>query len=391
MCPAAGLRHDGGMNDTQQPPETAAPDEGFDAHRLRTITDMRRSSDDRIVGGVCAGAARYLDIDPVIVRVVLAVLTVAGFAGVILYAAAWFLLPAEDQPRSIAADWFKLDRNEEQVRVAGLVGALVLAALSVVGDSSWAWWGGAPWWLVPFAVLFYVFWVRPQRRREAREALLDPVVATDDGTARLDLGRPARRPRPARSPALTLLTGSLAVIAVAATRIWADYHDALPWTTYVAVALGVVAIGLLVGTFFGTGGPLIGVGVLLSLALAAGSVVPGGGIGEERHTPRSADDVRSTYRQGVGLLELDLTEVGDPAGLLGRTIRLDSGVGETRIIVPDGLRVRVEVDLRAGELDVLGRQDDGTRVRTTIGPEASPTTLTLHVEQTLGAIEVFSR
>lgn len=89
---------------------------------------------------------RYLGIDPVVVRVVIAVLTVAGFAGVIIYLAAWVLLPSDDADKSLAAEWFNLDRNEEQVRVGGLIAAAAaVAALSVVGDSSWAWWGSTPW------------------------------------------------------------------------------------------------------------------------------------------------------------------------------------------------------------------------------------------------------
>src|SRR3982751_2670936 len=121
MCHRPALGHDGGMN--AEDTRTVPPEGDFEPHRMRTITDMKRSKDDRLLGGVCAGAAKHLNIDPVIVRVVIAVLTVAGFAGVIIYAAAWFLLPAEGEDKSVAADWFHLDKNEEQVRVAGLVGA----------------------------------------------------------------------------------------------------------------------------------------------------------------------------------------------------------------------------------------------------------------------------
>src|SRR5688500_14361631 len=148
---------DGCMEDTKDQPTDASssarsvPDDEFDARRLRTIADMRRSKDDRMVAGVCAGAAKYLNVDPVVIRVVIAVLTFVGLSGLIVYLAAWFFLPAEGE-QSIAADWFNLDKNEEQVRLIGLVGATVLAAVAIVGDSQWAWWG-LPWVLVPLAVL----------------------------------------------------------------------------------------------------------------------------------------------------------------------------------------------------------------------------------------------
>ncbi|HLR85592.1 MAG TPA: PspC domain-containing protein, partial [Nocardioidaceae bacterium] len=64
--------------------QTPADTDGFDPGRIRTIDDMRRPSDDRMVAGVCAAIARHLDIDPVVVRVVIACLSFAGLAGVIV-------------------------------------------------------------------------------------------------------------------------------------------------------------------------------------------------------------------------------------------------------------------------------------------------------------------
>ena len=169
---------DGCMEDTKNQPneasssEQSTTDDDFDPRRLRTIADMRRSKDDRMLAGVCAGAAKYLNVDPVVIRVVIAVLTFVGLSGLILYVAAWFLLPAEGE-QSIAADWFNLDKNEEQVRIIGLVGAAVLAALAIVGDSQWAWWG-LPWVLVPLAVLYWFFVVRP-RRHEPDDSVRTPT------------------------------------------------------------------------------------------------------------------------------------------------------------------------------------------------------------------------
>ncbi|TGN34297.1 PspC domain-containing protein [Aeromicrobium chenweiae] len=404
MSRAARVGHDGDMTDPQQPtasgPPPRGPDEGFEPRRMRTITDMKRSRDDRVVAGVCAGAAKYLNIDPVIVRVVIAVLTVAGFAGVILYVAAWFLLPSEDADRSIAAEWFKLDRNEEQVRVAGLVGAVVVASLSLVGDSSWAWWGGSPWWLLPLALVVYVVWIRPRRRRDeqARQEsayVQSPAAGTDPaGTRRYDVpaGTAAPTPRETRSHALLGLTLSVAAIAVAATVIYDVTQHDVPWTTYVAVALAVVAVGLLVSTFFGNGGGLIAVGSLLAIGLAVGSLLPNGRLGAQQTTPSVASAVDAHYRHGVGLLEVDLTRVTDPEELLGRTITLDAGIGQTRVIVPDGLAVRVDADLRAGEISLFGREDNGTEVSLeTRTAEPAATSLTIDIDQKLGHIEVISR
>ncbi|HSL64008.1 MAG TPA: PspC domain-containing protein, partial [Gaiellaceae bacterium] len=47
------------------------------------------SSDGRALAGVCAGVARTLGVDVTLVRLVFAVLALAGGAGVVLYLALW--------------------------------------------------------------------------------------------------------------------------------------------------------------------------------------------------------------------------------------------------------------------------------------------------------------
>ncbi len=54
---------------------------------------LRRSRDDRVIGGVCAGLGRYLGVDPVLLRVAFVVLALAGGGGVLLYVVAWILVP----------------------------------------------------------------------------------------------------------------------------------------------------------------------------------------------------------------------------------------------------------------------------------------------------------
>lgn len=66
---------------------------------------LTRPVEDRMIAGVCAGFARYLNVDVTILRIVLAVLTVMGGAGVPLYIAAWLLIPEEGHEQSIAADF----------------------------------------------------------------------------------------------------------------------------------------------------------------------------------------------------------------------------------------------------------------------------------------------
>ena len=58
----------------------------------------------RMLAGVAAGAADYLGVDVTIVRIVLAVLTVVGGAGIPVYLAGWLLIPDEGAGQSIASD-----------------------------------------------------------------------------------------------------------------------------------------------------------------------------------------------------------------------------------------------------------------------------------------------
>ncbi|MFD7643219.1 PspC domain-containing protein [Kitasatospora sp. NPDC059795] len=56
---------------------------------------LTRSSRHRVVAGVCGGLGRYLDIDPVVFRVVIAVLGLTGGLGLFLYGLAWLVVPRE--------------------------------------------------------------------------------------------------------------------------------------------------------------------------------------------------------------------------------------------------------------------------------------------------------
>ncbi|GAA1868965.1 hypothetical protein GCM10009836_56870 [Pseudonocardia ailaonensis] len=55
---------------------------------------LHRSTEDRMVAGVCGGLAESLGVDAAVIRIGLVALTVLGFgAGIVLYAAAWVLAP----------------------------------------------------------------------------------------------------------------------------------------------------------------------------------------------------------------------------------------------------------------------------------------------------------
>ncbi len=86
---------------------------------------LRRPAKGRMVAGVAAAIGRYFNVDVTIVRVVFAVLTIAGFTGlpflggiplylggVPLYLACWLLIPEQGSDHSIAASFLR-DRQRK--------------------------------------------------------------------------------------------------------------------------------------------------------------------------------------------------------------------------------------------------------------------------------------
>jgi phage shock protein C len=85
------------------PRDTVTPEPPYDGPDARR--PLRRPLQDRMLAGVAAGIADYLDVDVTIVRIVLAALTIAGGAGVAVYIAGWLLIPDEATGHSVADDF----------------------------------------------------------------------------------------------------------------------------------------------------------------------------------------------------------------------------------------------------------------------------------------------
>lgn len=73
---------------------------------------LYRSRTDVILGGVCAGLAKYLGIDPTLVRLFFILITLAGGVGVLAYLILWIVVPQEDTFRASQPEAF----NESGMR-----------------------------------------------------------------------------------------------------------------------------------------------------------------------------------------------------------------------------------------------------------------------------------
>lgn len=56
---------------------------------------VERSSTDKMLGGVCGGLARYLNMDALLVRIIAALLILFTGFGPVVYLVAWLVLPVD--------------------------------------------------------------------------------------------------------------------------------------------------------------------------------------------------------------------------------------------------------------------------------------------------------
>src|SRR5258707_5777446 len=103
---------------------------------IRSPSETRRlfrAHEGRWLGGVCAGLGRYFDLSPMIYRIAFVALALAGGTGVLLYIAAWLVIPEDGSADSIAGVELKKHRDRPR-RLVGL-GILGFVAILVLSES----------------------------------------------------------------------------------------------------------------------------------------------------------------------------------------------------------------------------------------------------------------
>jgi len=403
---------------------------------MRDVDRLRRSTSDRYIAGVAGGLGRHFDIDPTIIRVVLAVLTFFGGAGVLVYAAVWLFVPED------GADRAPIDVSTDVRRIILIVAGVI--ALSIVFGTPFlggGWGNGFP---IPLLVIGLIvvalFVTRGQRRQPpppwgsvpaaaqspAQSSAQSPaqsyaqssaspsapegnaMTSTDTST---DPGQqpPAWMPPPPlpyippprpRRTGLVLFWPTVALIAIALGTLGIfDTSSSVTISAYAALAVAITGLMLLVGAFVGRPGGLIALGLAASVALLVTSIVGAATGGSSvsnkdlRDVPTSAAALDADYHIKTGTIEIDLTRVGDLAALDGRSVHLGVNAGEVTVIVPRGLNVHVDAEVRyVGQINVGDEERGGFGVsvdRTLTGSAAPGTpTLDLVIETRVGEITV---
>lgn len=381
--------------DPEPPPGGPAAASGPRVTReeMRELARLRRSRSDRKIAGVAGGLARHLDIDPVIVRVAVVVLTLFGGAGLLVYGGLWLLVPEEGSERAILG-------LDDRSRSLAVIGIGVLAALSLVGDS-WGFWD-FPWFLVVVGVVLALL----LSRRKSASSPSPPLVSLTKGTPP-PAGTPWQPtggwqgyvpppPRPRdprrRGPILFWFTLALSALAVGVTGMVDVSGVGVPNAAYPAAAVGVCGLMLLVGAFYGRAGGVIALGLLATVALAGAAASDHWDGRKLIETPLSSTAVDSRYQLPVGEIRLDLSAVSDPAALSGESIALEVGVGRLEVILPPGVDVDITAQVGGpGELMLPDRRVDGVSLRESVridAPAAPGPPLSLDLSAGVGEIVV---
>jgi phage shock protein PspC (stress-responsive transcriptional regulator) len=377
-----------------------------------------------VIAGVAGGLGEYTGIDPVLFRVLFAVLTLFGGSGILLYVVAWLFMPADDEQSSpVESLLHRGPGGCNRTRDAAAAGALVIAGLVLAGVLALG--DARDLALVLVVVGGAFFLVRNlQERRDGgppQPAVPEPAPPPP---APYETPLPTYQPQPAYQPpppyppvqhtaptvtlppppapappprehsALGMITVSLllVVLGVAAALTAAGAIDPEA-DDLLAVAVGTIGAGLLVGAWFGRARWLTWLGIPLLIALivvSASNVSLKGGVGDRRYDPQTAAQIEPEYRIGVGNIRLDLSDV-DFSEQLVRT-KVSAGVGNIEVIVPRTTDVVIDGRAGIGEVDLLGQVANGTSASRSVvdhGPGGDSTIdLRLDLDVSIGRVEV---
>ena len=405
-------------------------------------TTLRRSADEKIFAGVCGGLGEHFDINAWWFRWAFIILAFFGFAGFALYVLAWLLIPRSDGTESVAGGWFEdLDMSDAGTLFGVvLIGVAAVIIATTVFDVSGAIVIAAGLGLVGF--LLYRGDIRPPvnvtitrddddpgsggpppsqaEPSQTSEGAIDTVPADSAAAGTVAVAaagsvapKPPTAPKPPKPPKVTKpkpprsmlgrLTMAVMLIGVSLMTILelANVVHFQPFE-YAAVAMGIVALGLIVGAWIGRAHWLIVIGLLIAPVLFFSAMLPKvseWSVGDPGHLPTSAADVPESYDLGIGQLTVDLTQLtAEEFADVGR-IDAEVGLGKLVVRLPSGIGATVSTDVGVGAVtgaNVFGNtvldtfQYSGIGVDQVLTVGDAPYDLFLDLEVGMGEINIQS-
>lgn len=147
---------------------------------MSSVWSIRRSTADKKLAGVCGGVARHWNVDPILVRVGWVLLALSGGVGIVLYAAAWLLVPADgaatatidDLTKGQTASWPR-EAWVAIVAVACLVTFFVFSSATSVSF----------WPAVVLALIWYFGYYKSRSKQNAAQPPARPPAVSNQMTS----------------------------------------------------------------------------------------------------------------------------------------------------------------------------------------------------------------
>lgn len=313
------------MTETQvMPPENASPPR-----------QLRRSSSNRVFGGVSGGLGEYWNIDPVIIRVLFAVSILVSGIGLIAYLAFWLFIPLDSDPNPRPSP-------TRTVQVLATIGAF-LAALFTAGVIAGQFIGFAGVLILASLAAVAVWMVLD------RPAAPQPEVGYAYGGA--PDYREAVAVEPVRRSYLGLIALCAASVAVGVTALITQSPVALT-----AAPVLVLGIAVMVGAFWGRARWLLFLAVPL-LILAGGvsaaqnQVTSAGGFGDRQWSVAQPGGSYSLFA-GTAVMTFDDWQGDAPQPPDAVSVTMTGG--ELVIEAPRNWAVQLTGEMRLGTVTVDG-------------------------------------
>jgi len=206
--------------------------------------DLRRDRDGGMVGGVCAGLGKRLQVDPLLLRIVFAATTLASGVGLVAYVLAWILLPAEQAGAATKSG----SGRRATVEVALGVGFLLLAILLAFRELGLPFSDLLIWPLLLVAAGGALIWHRSTDTAAPAAAVPPPRAALTGSPPAAVEGATAGESR----PAVISRIGIGVTLVIAAAIVFLQFSGALAAATDVALAalVAVIALGVIFAPWF---------------------------------------------------------------------------------------------------------------------------------------------
>ncbi|MFF8927954.1 PspC domain-containing protein [Streptomyces longwoodensis] len=373
---------------------------------------FRRDREHKMLAGVCAGLGRQCDMDPVIFRITLAVLSATGGIGLIFYGFAWLFVPFADDDQNEVRRLLtgRVDGQALTAVLFALVGCgvfltmlsnggvltfAVILSLLLAGAGYWSQRRGAPdpdplaaqavadappeaqappvpaaypsWWREPIVKdgthvggTGYLWGPRDSRDHDILGAVdigLDPSYPHRREAVRVPHQQAARRARGPRWIGGWLFLLALLAGGLTSRLVWDDHPLGTSLQAGLSVALIVLGVGIAVSSFLGRTGAGSVFLAIVTAGLLAGSTALPRDISTHWTTttwrPAAVADLRPSYDLGTGDATLDLSRLRPAAGQSLST-RAEVGLGRLRVVVPKDVTVRLTIDVGLGDIQLPG-------------------------------------